>query len=178
VQIHDIAMLARRLEPGEWRRLLEPRRPGGRWWLYPPLAIAADYYTGCIPDAALAAARDACRPWLRHTQRGVTLTQVSWSNLRISAFPGIAWSSSPVEALRFVRSRVLPDRIALQELEEARHTMPTLDRIPWYGEKHLKRIARWVFSRPPRVQTMNSLMTAVADEGAACARSESRARMS
>jgi hypothetical protein len=178
VQLHDIAMLAGRLEPGEWRRLLEPRRPGGRWWLYPPLAIAADYYPGWIPHAALAAARGACRPWLRHAQRGVTLTQVSWSNLRIAAFPGIAWSGSPVEALRFVRSRVFPDRIALEELESARLAMPTLDRIPWYGENQRKRIARWVFSRPPRVQTMNTVMAAVADEGAASLRSESEARMS
>jgi len=119
-------------------------------------------------------ARDACRPWLRRAQRSVTLTQVSWSNLHISAFPGIAWSGSPGEALRFVRSRVFPDRGAIEELEDARRAMPTLDRIPWYGDKHLKRIARWIFSRPPRVQTMNSLMAVVADEGAPGARSEAR----
>jgi hypothetical protein len=51
-------------------------------------------------------------------------------------------------------------------------------RIPSYGESHRTRIARWVFSRPPRVHTMNSVMIAVADEGAASARSESRARLS
>ena len=161
VQLHDIAMLARRLGPGEWQHLLDPRRPGGRWWLYPPLALAADYYAGCIPPAALAAARAACRPWLRRAQRGVTLTRVSWSNLRIAAFPGIAWSGSPVEALSFVRSRVFPDRKALEEIEDARRAMATLDRIPWYGESHRKRNARWVFSRPPRVQTMNSVQAAL-----------------
>jgi hypothetical protein len=165
VQLHDIAMLARRLEPGDWRRLLEARRPGGRWWLYPPLALTANYYDGCIPSAVLVTARDVCRPWLRHAQRGATLTAVSWSNLRIAAFPGVAWSGSPIEALRFMRSRVFPDRVALEELENARLAMPTLDRIPWYAETHRKRIARWVFSRPPRVQTMNSLMAAVADAG-------------
>jgi hypothetical protein len=167
VQPHDIAMLARRLEPSAWRQLLDPRRPGGRWWLYPPLALAADYYPGCIPSGELAAARAACRPWLRRAQHGVTLTEVSWSNLRIAALPGIEWSGSPVEAMRFIRSRVFPDRVALAELEDSRRAMPALDRIPWYGESHRKRIARWLFSRPPRVQTMNSVMIAVADQHAA-----------
>jgi hypothetical protein len=161
VQLHDIAMLARRLEASEWQRLLDLRRPGGRWWLYPPLAITADYYAGCIPHSVLATARDASRPWLRHAQRSVTLTRVSWSNLRIAAFPGIAWSASPVEVLRFVRSRVFPDRRALTDLENMCRRMPEFDRIPWYGESHRKRITRWIFSRPPRVQTMNSIHAAL-----------------
>jgi hypothetical protein len=178
VQLHDIAMLAGRLEPGEWQSLLNPQRPGGRWWLYPALAITANYYPGCIPLAELAAARAACRLWLRRAQHGITLTEVSWSNLRIAAFPGIAWSGSPFEALRFVRSRVFPDRLALEGLEDIRRRVPALDRIPWYGESHRKRIARWVFSRPPRVQTMNSVMTAVADEDAGSSGSELQQRMS
>jgi hypothetical protein len=31
----------------------------------------------------------------------------------------------------------------------------------WYGASHLERIARWVFSHPPRVQTISAVSEAL-----------------
>jgi hypothetical protein len=65
--------------------------------------------------------------------------------------------------MRFVRARVLPGRRSLAELEFARQAQPQLDQVPWYGVSHGSRILRWLFSRPPRVQTITSVMAALRD---------------
>jgi hypothetical protein len=86
------------------------------------------------------------------------LTDVSWTNLRISAFPGIVWARSIREAVQFARSRIFPSPEALRELHEGTTaTMPQTPYVGWYRNSHLRRIFRWTFSRPPRVQTMNSI---------------------
>jgi hypothetical protein len=102
-----------------------------------------------------------CPRLLRVAAKRQSLTSVSWSNLHIHAFPGIAWSRTPVDALRFVRSRILPSRQSLAELDVARQAQPQLNQVPWYGLTHGRRIARWVFSQPPRVQTMVSVRAAL-----------------
>jgi hypothetical protein len=88
---------------------------------------------------------------------------VSLSNLRIAAFPGITWSRSVGEALSFARSRILPTREGLAEIDQMIETRPQYNQVRWYGEKHLMRILRWVFTRPPRVQTMITLQGALGD---------------
>src|SRR5428012_5259 len=94
-------------------------------------------------------------PWLlRRAARRHRLADVSWSNIHIQAFPGIEWSTSPLEALRFIADRIWPSRAALAELRIAAATGAYATRIPWYGQSHVTRIVRWIFSQPPRVQTM------------------------
>jgi putative nucleotidyltransferase-like protein len=162
VQLHDIAMVAPLLDERDWDALLEHRNVEERpWWVFPPLALTARYYAEHVPLYALQAARAACPRILRLAVARQSLTDVSWSNLRIHAFPGIAWSRTPIEALRFVRNRVAPSRGSLAELELARRAQPQLDRIPWYGESHGRRMLRWLVSRPPRVQTMVSVRAAL-----------------
>jgi hypothetical protein len=63
--------------------------------------------------------------------------------------------------LRFARSRIKPDKTALAELETWQRVMPVLRTIPWYGLRHSTRILRWVFTRPPRVQTFASVRAAL-----------------
>jgi hypothetical protein len=164
IQLHDMALVGNLLYDSDWDMLLE-RRHGceAPWWLYPPLALTARYYPEHIPAEALRAARAACPRVLRLAAARQSLTDVSWSNLRIPAFPGIAWSRTPLEVLRFVRSRVLPSRVSLAELELARRAQPQLDTVPWYGVSHGRRILRWLVSRPPRVQTMVSVAAALRD---------------
>jgi hypothetical protein len=89
------------------------------------------------------------------------LSDVSWSKVRIQAFPGIEWSRSLREAGMFVKSRLWPSRAALEELREAGVAQPSVLSIPWYGLTHGTRILRWIFSRPPRVQTMVSVRAAL-----------------
>ena len=165
IQLHDIAILSRRLSNNDWQDVLAGTPGSNPWWLFPPLALTERYFPGSIPPNVLAQARAACPLVLRLAADRYTLTDVSWSNLRIAAFPGIAFSRSPLEALRLVRSRLLPRRAELAALEDGLKRKPHLYRVPWYGLPHGARILRWVFSRPPRVQTMISLRASLDNPG-------------
>lgn len=155
VQLHDIALLARNLHADHWGALLE------HWWVLPPLALTERYYPGSVSAEVLAVARERCPRLLRIAAARSTLSEVSWSNLRIAAFPGITWSRSPFEALQFIRSRVVPDRRALEELQVGQVSLPLFRQVPWYDRPHASRIVRWLFTSPPRVQTMVSVRAAL-----------------
>ena len=162
IQLHDIAMVASLLYDRDWSALLEQRHGDEQpWWLFPPLALTARYYPAHVPPEVLRAAQAACPRILRLAAVRQSLTDVSWSNLRIHALPGIAWSRTPLDALRFMLSRASPSRRSLAELELARRAQPQLDQVPWYGVSHGGRIFRWLFSRPPRVQTIVSVRAAL-----------------
>ena len=164
IQLHDIALLAGQLGDADWLRLLEtPASGGGAWWMLPPLVLAARYYPGAIAQSLLLEFTARCPTPLRHVAPRMTLTGVSWSNLRIAAFPGICWSRSPREAMRFVRSRVFPSRVAVAELGLAEAAQPALKQVSWYGISHAQRVQRWLFTRPPRAQTIISLRAALDD---------------
>jgi hypothetical protein len=168
IQLHDIARLAGRLRSADWDAFLA--RPAGEdslWWAYPPLALTARYYaTAAIPPDALRVLRARCPRALRFASDRESLTDVSWSNLRIQAFPGIDWSRTPGDALRYIRSRIVPDRGALANIEGTLERQPRLKRVPWYGMSHGRRIVRWLLSRPPRVQTILSVRAALQDRRA------------
>jgi hypothetical protein len=130
IQLHDIALLAGQLADG-----------------IGCAAGNARIARRCLVDAAAARARRTLlsgrrraiaafgiqRPVpapLRHVATRMTLTGVSWSNLRIAAFPGICWSRSPREVMRFIRSRVFPSRVAVAELQLAEAAQPALKQFP------------------------------------------------
>lgn len=164
IQLHDIALLAGLLRERDWHTsLVDPASGEGRWWLYPPLALTDRYHSACIPPWVLRQASTMCPRLLRFAMQRKQLTDVSWSNLRIPAFPGIVWSGTVSEAVRFVRSRLLPGPTELSELELTVKASPHLEQLSWYGISHGRRILKWVFSRPPRVQTMLSLRAAFDD---------------
>jgi hypothetical protein len=156
IQLLDIALLAAHLDERHWQTVLD-------WWIYPPLALAERCFPGSIPDHVLGAARARCPPLLRFRSARHTLFEVSWSNLRIAALPGYEWSRSFGEALSYLRSRLLPSRSALRELDEAFALTPEMLQLPWYGVSHGSRIWRWLVGRPPRVQTMMTVLAGQAD---------------
>jgi hypothetical protein len=158
MQLIDIAMLARRFGPADWLALLDPSQRARAWWMYPPLAMTARYLPGEIPPDALNMAYGICPPLLRRMAARHTLETVSWSNLRIAALPGYEWSRDALELMRFARSRILPLPQSTKELADGVNHQPDLLRIPWYQQSHAKRIVRWLVSRPPRVQTMMTLL--------------------
>jgi hypothetical protein len=165
IQLHDIALLAARFRRDDWEELLETR-PDGRelWWALAPLTLTSRYYPTTIPPTVLARLGVAC-PWLLGSMaRRQRLADVSWSNIRIAAFPGIEWSRTPREVLAFVRSRIWPSREARSELKDGAGQVPGVSTLPWYGISHGARILRWVFSRPPRVQTLLSVRAALEQE--------------
>jgi len=161
-QLHDIALLAARMTSADWDELChDSMQSSGLWWTFPPLALTARYYSNAIPPATIEAAAAGSPYWLRRTCRRHTVVDVSWSKLRIQAFPGIEWSRSPVEACQHVLSRVFPSRVALAELQEGMAAAPYMTAVPWYGLSHVKRILRWLFSQPPRVQSIYPVQLAL-----------------
>jgi LmbE family N-acetylglucosaminyl deacetylase len=164
IQLHDIALLTRRLVEADWQIMLDIASEAGElWWAFPPLALTARYYACEIPPEVLRKLHDRCPRALRGSSGRKVLTDVSWSNLRISAFPGIAWSRTPADVVRYVRSRALPHRSSLAALDEELRSQPQLSCVPWYQIPHSKRISRWLLSRPPRVQTIASVAAALKD---------------
>jgi hypothetical protein len=147
VQLIDIARLAGMLDQREWSRL-------EAWWAHPPLALAAHYFPGAIPRDALEVTRVRATPWLRRAARHWRLSDVSWSNLRIHALPGVHWARSAREATLFARSRFWPARTALRDLQTGLGSHPALASAHWYNASHSHRILWWLVSRPRRVQTM------------------------
>lgn len=165
IQLHDIALLARRLGSDDWEELLA-MRPHGRplWWAFAPLHLTARYYPIAIPSALSLNAHTMCPRLLRNRARRQRLSDVSWSNIRIAAFPGIEWSRTPLQALAFIKSRIWPAREARTELGESASQIPGGAAVPWYGISHGARILRWVFTQPPRVQTLLSVRAALAQD--------------
>ena len=165
IQLHDIARLAVRFSDSDWAELRAARPHGkGLWWAAAPLTLTARYYPATIPRDYLAQLQSEC-PWLlAKLSRRHQLVAVSWSNLRIQAFPGIEWARTPLEALRFAISRIWPSRGALRDLQVFTTQNPPVATIPWYGISHGARILRWIFSRPPRVQTMLTVRAALAQD--------------
>jgi hypothetical protein len=164
IQLNDIARLGERFSTGDWDELLHIE-PNSRalWWALPPLLLTARYYPSAIPPSVITRLERVC-PWpLRKIARRQLLSDVSWSNIKVYAFPGIFWASTPLEAIQFIASRVWPSRDALSELRRFVARDPGAARVPWYGISHPARILRWVFSRPPRVQTYLAVRAALAD---------------
>jgi hypothetical protein len=157
MQLIDLARLAPRLTPDEWSRLTANGEHA--WWMYPALRMVAHYFPGVIPADALAATRHVCPAFLLRRCVRHDLARVSWTNLGIAALPGYEWSRTPLELLRYARSRVLPERRALTEIADAITHHSELRRVPWYNQSHVTRIIRWVTSHPPRVQTVATVLS-------------------
>jgi hypothetical protein len=163
IQLHDIALLAQRMSADDWREMLTAR-PGGvpPWWASPPLLLTARYYPGVVPEFTIEGVAAMCPRWLARISRKKGIAQVSWSNIKVYAFPGIEWSRTPMEALMFAAGRIWPNHAARVELREFSARDPNAAQIPWYGISHGARIVRWIFSRPPRVQTLLAVQAALA----------------
>jgi hypothetical protein len=150
------------LNVADWDELLtEGVGARGLWWALPPLALSARYHPGAIPQSVIDRVAEGCPTLLRRASRRHCLADVSWSQIRIQALPGVEWSTTLGEALRFAQSRVFPDREALSELHYVAANEPWASGTEWYGLKHFTRIRRWLFSQPPRVQTMHSVRLAL-----------------
>jgi hypothetical protein len=163
IQLNDIALLAKRLGPSDWAELVRAR-PGerGLWWAVAPLILTERYFPATVPPYVIARLSKEC-PWLlRRASRRHCISEVSWSNMRVYAFPGIEWSRTPLEALRFMGSRIWPSPGARSELKRFASLHPGAAGVPWYGISQAGRILRWVFSKPPRVQALLPVRAALA----------------
>lgn len=137
---------------------------GSLWWALVPLTLTARYYPISIPPSLRSRLGEECPWYLRALSQRQQLSDVSWSRIRIEAFPGLEWSRSAAEAVAFMISRIWPSHEARLELKEGAAQIPESSTIPWYGISHSARVLRWILSKPPRVQTLLSVRKALAQE--------------
>jgi hypothetical protein len=163
IQLHDLALLAARMDDDDWAQLLACRlEHRALWWALPPLELVARYYPQAIPKAVVASLRLDCPRALKAVARRQTLAQVSFARLRIDAFPGIAWSNSMSEKLSYVLGRVIPSR----ELLAVRKTIQAeawAAHSPWSKQSQGGRILRWALTRAPRPPAMHAVRCALED---------------
>lgn len=168
MHLHDIASLARCMEPPEWNCLWQP---GPCWWAWPPLHLVARYYPDAIPDLVRVKLACHCPPWLRVMTRRQTLTRVSCSELWLHAFSGLEWARSPTEAWRCIANRVRPPRDRIQERADMVRTQLWLHDQGWVTATQRRRILTWLTHRVPRMDVMFALRAAMADATEASAES-------
>jgi hypothetical protein len=162
IQLHDIALLAQCLAPQDWEALLTMRSENRElWWAMPPLNLTTRYYPAAIPPSVISCLGNRC-PWLlRRRSAKMRVADVSWSNIWVQAFPGIAWCRSPQQAATFMISRLWPSGERELEAQHLVSRHPGASEIPWYGISQGARILRWLVSKPPRVQTLLAVRAAL-----------------
>ena len=162
LHLHDIALLSRRMTSNDWNDVFAAVNGQASWWISPPLTMTALYYADAIPASIVARGASECRWLLRRFYRRRRLCDVSLSNLWIRAFPGIEWASSTQEALRYAMRRVKPDKEVLLGRGKVLELHPGWARFSWTRLPQWRRIARWVFHRPARIETLTCVCAALA----------------
>jgi len=163
LQLHDIALLAGRMNDADWKEVMEPGRARAQpWWAYPPLELTSRYYEAGIPASVLAASKDECRFVLRASAANKSLVEVSYSYLWVKAFPGIEWSQSIAESLRFAATRVRPDAVHMDKRRELAASQTWAKRAEWSSMSQGRRMLRWLISRQTRPATMHAITAAFA----------------
>ena len=163
LQLHDLALLSSHLTDTDWDEVLGHRAGDrARWWALPPLQLTARYYATAIPARVCDSLAPGC-PWLlgRIAQRR-TLSDVSLSYLWISAFPGIEWSQSVADMLRYAARRVRPGEDVATMRKDIARTEAWASPSHWYRISQGRRMLRWVTSRPTRDATMYAVRAALA----------------
>jgi hypothetical protein len=161
IQIYDCALLSRRMGPSDWEQLMTARPSESSWWLFPALSLAERYVPGSVPAPVLDELTSICPGKLRERYARHEVSDVSWSNLRIPAVPGMEWSRSAKDSLRLAFRRAWPGRIALAELSAALATQPRFAESNWYRASRAGRIVRWISGRAARVQTLCAVTAAL-----------------
>jgi Uncharacterised nucleotidyltransferase len=156
MHLHDLALLCRGMQAQEWEDILRRGMSGthGPWWFLPPLRLAHRYYSDIVPSSVLSQLRRGCPPHLNRVTARKRLTDVSLSSVWIRAFPGIEWSRSATESVRYVLARVRPDTDARAIRTTDAASAPWASGSRWQGLSQSSRIVRWMTSRPTRAATM------------------------
>ena len=145
LQLHDIALLARRMSVSDWNEVLEPSVGcGPSWWSLPPLQLTEHYYPGAIPVPTIESARVGCPALLRFLTPGWRISEVSASNLRRSLFPALTWAGSVPEAANCVGNRLMR---GMQALRGSPRIPATTELQPWITPSHRWRLLEVVLGR-------------------------------
>jgi hypothetical protein len=156
LHLHDLALVCGRMQDQDWRAILRHGESGAYapWWFLPPLQLAGRYWPGIVPHQILSELERGCPARLRRFTAQRCLTDVSLSSVWIRAFPGLKWSRSPRESLRYIARRVRPDAEArLIRKTDAANAAWASDN-GWQLLSQTSRVLRWLTSRPTRAATM------------------------
>jgi hypothetical protein len=162
IHLSDVARLSANMTATDWNAVLELGRAGREhWWALPPLLLTARYFSRAIPGHVLATLSANC-PWLlSRIFRRRTLSDVSLSYMRIEAFPGIEWSQSLGESVRYAANRLWPNTELLAQRKQLAQTELTWSDSQWHHSSQARRLLRWIVSRPPRAETMHTIRAAL-----------------
>jgi hypothetical protein len=162
LQLHDLAQLSSRMTEADWDQVLAQRRRGGRlWWAYPPLNLAARYFSSRIPQRVLAALAEDCPYLLDLVSKRRTLYEVSYSYPCVDAFPGVEWAQSLRELFEYALNRVRPSAEHIALRERSAKSDAWASHSQWAHLSQGRRIVRWMTSRPPRAVTMHAVNAAL-----------------
>jgi len=163
LHLHDLALLSSHMTGADWDEVLGYSIDGrGCWWALPPLQLTARYYSSAVPARVLSELTPDC-PWLLgRIARHRTLSDVSLSYLWTEAFPGIEWSLSVPEMLRYVVRRVRPAEEMLRMRSDMARVEAWASESEWPHLSHGRRMLRWAVSHQTRPQTMFAVRAALA----------------
>ena len=163
MHLNDLVLVCARMTSEDWKEVLQrDRSVHGPWWLLPPLRLASRYYPEIrLPRTVLASLERACpRPLSLLTARR-SLTDVSLSSVWIQAFPGIEWSRSLGEGIRYLMRRMRLDADARTIRETDAVSAPWTANDHWSDLSQRARILRWMISRPTRPAAMYTVREAL-----------------
>jgi hypothetical protein len=86
---------------------------------------------------------------------------VSLSHLWVDAFPGIEWSRSIGETLKYAAERIRPSAEHLAYRKLAADTQAWASQAEWARLSQGRRILRWIFTQPVRTRTIHAVRTAL-----------------
>jgi Uncharacterised nucleotidyltransferase len=163
LHLHDLARLSSQMTQEDWQAVLEAGVRGKRpWWAFPPLNLTSRYFPAKIPVRVLTALADDCPFVLKWAARHRTLSDVSYSHLRVDAFPGMEWSQSLRDALGYVASRVRPSAKHIAHRAHTAKSEAWANRGQWPRLSQSRRILQWITSSPTRPVTMHAVRAALA----------------
>jgi hypothetical protein len=156
VQLHDLALLCRGMRAQEWDEILRQGESGtqGPWWFLPPLRLAHRYYPDIVPSSVLSRLQRGCPPRLSRVTARKRLTDVSFSSVWIRAFPGIEWTRSATESVRYMLARVRPGAEARTTRTITAASERWASDSRWLSLSQSSRILLWMTSRSTRPATM------------------------
>ena len=162
IHLNDLARLSANMTAADWDLVLQLGDAGqDHWWALPPLLQTARYYTGAIPERVLTTLSARCPRLLSWISGRRTLSDVSLSHLWIDAFPGIVWSQSPGETLRYAANRLWPNKTLLALRQQLVETEVSWSDSKWHHSSQARRLLRWIVARPPRAETMHTIRAAL-----------------
>lgn len=161
VQLHDLALLSARMSAHDWAELTGPiAQEYGLWWALAPMMLVERYYEP-FPAEVMAHSAAHCHWPLRRSSRKKPLWEVSFSNLRRSAFPGIEWSRSALEVLMYAAQRTgLTTQVLRRSLLSGTVRGGVVDGVAGRGG-HILPEGGWIALRPARPATLLAVRQAL-----------------